>query len=80
MRRFTGFLSAGLLAAAAACSAPTPPGGGSGGAGGGPSIVIGTGSEPDDLNPILGYAPDGASKIFDGLRWHYARATSSATR
>jgi peptide/nickel transport system substrate-binding protein len=33
----------------------------------GQSIVIGAGSEPENLNPILGYAPDGASKIFDGL-------------
>lgn len=33
----------------------------------GRSIVIGAGSEPDNLNPILGFAPDGASKIFDGL-------------
>lgn len=31
------------------------------------SIVIGAGGEPENLNPILGYAPDGASKIFDGL-------------
>ncbi|SDF37488.1 peptide/nickel transport system substrate-binding protein [Lentzea fradiae] len=31
------------------------------------SIVIGAGSEPENLNPILGYAPDGAAKIFDGL-------------
>ena len=33
----------------------------------GESIVIGAGSEPENLNPILGYAPDGAAKIFDGL-------------
>ncbi|WP_199444375.1 ABC transporter substrate-binding protein [Umezawaea beigongshangensis] len=33
----------------------------------GQSIVIGAGSEPENLNPILGYAPDGASKVFDGL-------------
>jgi peptide/nickel transport system substrate-binding protein len=31
------------------------------------SIVIGAGSEPENLNPVLGYAPDGAAKIFDGL-------------
>jgi peptide/nickel transport system substrate-binding protein len=30
-------------------------------------LVLGAGSEPDSLNPILGFAPDGASKIFDGL-------------
>ncbi|PSL55759.1 peptide/nickel transport system substrate-binding protein [Saccharothrix carnea] len=33
----------------------------------GTSIVIGAGSEPENLNPILGYAPDGAAKVFDGL-------------
>lgn len=33
----------------------------------GTSIVIGAGSEPDNLNPVLGYAPNGASKLFDGL-------------
>jgi peptide/nickel transport system substrate-binding protein len=31
------------------------------------TVVLGVQSEPDTLNPILGYAPDGASKIFDGL-------------
>ncbi len=31
------------------------------------TVVIGVQSEPDTLNPILGYAPDGASKLFDGL-------------
>lgn len=30
-------------------------------------IVIGVGGEPDSLNPVLGYAPDGSSRIFDGL-------------
>lgn len=30
-------------------------------------IVIGVGSEPDTLNPVLGYAPDGSSRIFDAL-------------
>ncbi|WFE47882.1 ABC transporter substrate-binding protein [Verrucosispora sp. WMMD1129] len=37
------------------------------GALGGTSIVIGAASEPDNLNPVLGYAPNGASKLFDGL-------------
>ncbi len=36
-------------------------------AGSATSIVIGAGSEPENLNPVLGYAPDGAAKIFDGL-------------
>lgn len=53
-------LSAVLVAG---CTAPT-----AGPAGrAGTSIVIGAGSEQDNLNPILGYAPDGASKVFDGL-------------
>lgn len=31
------------------------------------AIVLGAASEPDTLNPVLGYAVDGGSKIFDGL-------------
>ncbi|GAB2947993.1 ABC transporter substrate-binding protein [Micromonospora polyrhachis] len=31
------------------------------------SIVLGVQSEPDTLNPVLGYAVEGASKIYDGL-------------
>lgn len=45
----------------------TSPDGGGGSAQTGGSIVIGAGGEPENLNPILGYAPDGASKVFDGL-------------
>jgi peptide/nickel transport system substrate-binding protein len=52
-----------LIALVGACSAPSGPSSGTDGR----SIVIGAGSEPDNLNPILGFAPDGASKIFDGL-------------
>ncbi len=52
-----------LLALVGACSAPSGPATSLDGR----SIVIGAGSEPDNLNPILGFAPDGASKIFDGL-------------
>ncbi len=52
-----------LLVLVGACSAPSGPVASSDGR----SIVIGAGSEPDNLNPILGFAPDGASKIFDGL-------------
>lgn len=33
----------------------------------GSSIVLATSSEPDNLNPLLSYGPDGASLIFDGL-------------
>ncbi|WP_367129312.1 ABC transporter substrate-binding protein [Saccharothrix sp. HUAS TT1] len=53
-------VAAGLVVAC------TSPDGGSG-ANTGQSIVIGAGSEPENLNPILGYGPDGASKVFDGL-------------
>ncbi|MEV0388893.1 ABC transporter substrate-binding protein [Nonomuraea sp. NPDC050643] len=31
------------------------------------TAVLGLGSEPDSLNPVLGYAVDGGSLIFDGL-------------
>ncbi|WP_338483299.1 ABC transporter substrate-binding protein [Streptomyces sp. SCSIO 75703] len=55
-----------LAAGAAACSAP-----GSGGEPDGTkaaeSVVIGVGTEPDTLSPLLGYGKDGNSKIFDGL-------------
>jgi len=51
---------------AAGCSAPSD-GNPAGASDDGTSIVIGAGSEQETLNPILGYAPDGASKIFDGL-------------
>src|SRR5690606_39174104 len=50
--------------ALAACSAP-----GSGGADGGESadaVVIGVPTEPDTLNPLLGYRQDGNSKSFGG--------------
>ncbi|MFB6394118.1 ABC transporter substrate-binding protein [Polymorphospora lycopeni] len=50
------------VTATAACSAPAAPASGDG-----TSIVIGAAWEPENLNPILGYAPNGASKIFDGL-------------
>ena len=52
-----------LLAVLGACSMPS----GTATPSDGRSIVIGAGSKPDNLNPILGFAPDGASKIFDGL-------------
>ncbi len=51
------------LVALSGCSAPTGPSG----SGDGQSIVIGAGSDPESLNPILGYGADGAAKIFDGL-------------
>lgn len=54
----------GTTLLAASCGAPQ--------AGGGDQdsttdIVLGVANEPDTLNPILGYAPDGSAKIFDGL-------------
>jgi peptide/nickel transport system substrate-binding protein len=63
MARFRLILFVVLVALVGACSAPSGPTTSSDGR----SIVIGAGSEPDNLNPILGFAPDGASKIFDGL-------------
>jgi peptide/nickel transport system substrate-binding protein len=53
-----------LLAVALLASCSSPDGAATGSA---TSIVIGAGSEPENLNPVLGYAPDGAAKIFDGL-------------
>ncbi|RKT55369.1 peptide/nickel transport system substrate-binding protein [Saccharothrix australiensis] len=49
---------------AAACTSPD---GAPTAAGDGRSIVIAAAGEPENLNPVLGYAPDGASKVFDGL-------------
>lgn len=66
MWRMVVLVSAGLILGGG-CSAPSQPGSPSQPGGDASSIVIGAGSEPDNLNPILGYAPDGASKIFDGL-------------
>jgi peptide/nickel transport system substrate-binding protein len=48
----------------AACSAP---GDGASEGTAADSVVIGVGSEPDTLSPLLGYGKDGNSKIFDGL-------------
>lgn len=51
--------------AVAACSAPTS---GPGAASADPSaMVLADGYEPDDLNPLLGYGSEGASKFYDGL-------------
>lgn len=51
-----------LIGMLAACSAPAEPR-----AAGGETFVIGLSSEFDTLNPVLGYAPDGGSLLFDGL-------------
>ncbi|MER5318811.1 ABC transporter substrate-binding protein [Streptosporangium roseum] len=50
----------GLLAAA--CANP-----GSGPAAPGDAFVIGLGSEFDSLSPVMGYAPDGGSLMYEGL-------------
>ncbi|MEU4766502.1 ABC transporter substrate-binding protein [Actinosynnema sp. NPDC023794] len=56
----------GVVVAVALAPACTSPDGDVAGDAG-RSIVIGAGGEPENLNPVLGYAPDGASKVFDGL-------------
>ncbi|MBA3907889.1 MAG: ABC transporter substrate-binding protein, partial [Pseudonocardiales bacterium] len=66
LRRVAVLLVTGLVAVVG-CSAPSGGGVTGGGSHDGRSIVIGAGSEQETLNPILGYAPDGASRIFDGL-------------
>mgnify|MGYP002620656079 CR=1 FL=1 len=45
-----------------ACAAPGEPRAAEDG-----TFVLGLGSEFDTLNPVLGYAPDGGSLLFDGL-------------
>ncbi|WP_432081870.1 ABC transporter substrate-binding protein [Streptomyces sp. WAC 04229] len=59
-------VAAAVAVGVTACSAPG--GGGTGDdANAAESVVIGVGSEPDTLSPLLGYGKDGNSKIFDGL-------------
>jgi peptide/nickel transport system substrate-binding protein len=38
----------------------------------GTAMVLGVPDEPDSLNPLAGYAPGGAAKIYDGLLEHDA--------
>ncbi|MEU4098348.1 ABC transporter substrate-binding protein [Streptomyces sp. NPDC026673] len=59
--------TAALTMVAAGVSACTAPAGGSADGKATDSVVIGVGSEPDTLSPLLGYGKDGNSKIFDGL-------------
>ncbi|WP_308250349.1 ABC transporter substrate-binding protein [Sphaerisporangium fuscum] len=63
MRRRSAIFVAVVLALAA-CSAPSQ-------GGSAPktddTVVLGLGSEPDTLDPVLGYAPDGGSLLYDGL-------------
>ncbi|MEU7403079.1 ABC transporter substrate-binding protein [Streptomyces sp. NPDC044948] len=58
--------AAAFVAGVSACSAPGDGGTDDGGEAA-ESVVIGVGSEPDTLSPLLGYGKDGNSKIFDGL-------------
>ncbi|MCF2127138.1 ABC transporter substrate-binding protein [Strepomyces sp. STD 3.1] len=59
-------VAAAVAVGVTACSAPGG-GGTDDDAGAAESVVIGVGSEPDTLSPLLGYGKDGNSKIFDGL-------------
>lgn len=58
-------LLTGLLLAG--CSAPTPAPGEAAAEGDGTTMTLADGYEPDDLNPLLGYGSEGASKFYDGL-------------
>lgn len=53
-----------MLLAIAGCAAPTEPDAAGVSE---ETVVFGLSSEPDTLNPVLGYSPDGGSLIFDGL-------------
>jgi len=69
-RSATALVLAALLASA--CSNPSAPGAAGQDVRADTSLVIGAGGAPDSLNPVLGFAPNGASKIFDGLLDHDA--------
>jgi peptide/nickel transport system substrate-binding protein len=59
--------------ACTACTAdPTPPASGDLA---GTSLVIGIANEPVSVNPLAGYAEQGAAKIYDGLLEHRANST-----
>ncbi|RVX40332.1 peptide/nickel transport system substrate-binding protein [Nonomuraea polychroma] len=62
MRRRFALVGVFVLALAG-CSAPSQPTA----APARDTVVLGLSSEPDTLNPVLGYAPDGGSLIYDGL-------------
>lgn len=57
--------SIGALAACAGCTAESAPT--ASGDVDGTSIVIAVPTEPTSLNPLAGYAPHGAAKLYDGL-------------
>ncbi|MEU1390917.1 MULTISPECIES: ABC transporter substrate-binding protein [unclassified Nonomuraea] len=62
MKRRSALLGTMLLALTA-CSAPTE----STTPKAQDTVVLGLGSEPDSLSPVLGYAPDGGALLYDGL-------------
>lgn len=65
-----------MLSVALACTSctgdPTPPASGDLA---GTSLVIGVADEPVSVNPLAGYAEQGAAKIYDGLVEHRANST-----
>jgi peptide/nickel transport system substrate-binding protein len=65
MRRRSALFGA-IVLVLSACSAPSevPPGAT---AAAQDTAVLGLGSEPDSLNPVLGYSVDGGSLMYDGL-------------
>lgn len=65
-------LAAVLALGAAACSAPSD---GRGAAGSDSDLVLADAYENESLHPLLGYAQEGASKIFDGLYAYRADRT-----
>src|SRR5688572_12791668 len=72
MRRLVLAALAAALLTACSASAPTQPGGGDGTGstaadGRDSDLVIALANEPDTLNPVLGFAPHGDGKIFEGL-------------
>ncbi|GAA0924319.1 ABC transporter substrate-binding protein [Nonomuraea longicatena] len=67
LARHLAALSALSVIAVTACSAPSAPGAPAASEGGDDTFVIGLSSEFENLSPVLGYAADGGSMIFDGL-------------
>ncbi len=67
--RIAPVLAAAALVASACTGDPAPPASGNPD---GTSLVIAVADEPAELNPLAGYAENGAAKIFDGLVEHDA--------
>lgn len=68
-RRLAPVLLAATVLAAGCTGDPAPPASGDPA---GTSLVFAVADEPAELNPLAGYAPDGAAKIFEGLVEHDA--------